>query len=150
MDLHQFELAKWRCQFRIGGDEFFATQGTAKKLASLSVETCREFLKTLQQAGLLESGKPLGNFNSLSHAEAMALMDASGTILAHNKKVVHIYVDRITCDWCKNDKGLMALKKFLGIDELVIFDSTGRGVRFGAASEVKEFLWHAGHLIPLP
>ena len=102
----------------------------------------------MQQAGLIDAGKPLHHLNSLSHAEAMALMDASGSILASNRKVVTIYVDRPTCDWCINDGGLIALKKFLGLDELVVFDSLGTGVRINVEDVMRSFEWRPGHMLP--
>ena len=55
----------------------------------------------------------------------LALIDASGEIIASGRRAITIFVDRPTCFACRRDGALSKMKEFLGLDELVILDSLG-------------------------
>ncbi|QDT36048.1 polymorphic toxin-type HINT domain-containing protein [Stratiformator vulcanicus] len=62
---------------------------------------------------------------ALHHAEAQALMEASGEIISSARKNITIFVDRRTCRFCQNDGTIEGIKDLLELDSVTILDKLG-------------------------
>ena len=108
------------CYLEIGGEEFYGLNSKGRKPEEN--RRCKDYFNRLKAEGYFEGSYGGGKTQFLTHAEASALIAAHeklGSLPPH----MTIYVDRGTCDFCKNH--LPTLMKFLGIETLNIVNLDG-------------------------
>ncbi len=103
----------------VGGERFYGTNSTLDpEHYSLPIEERRLILEKLHQGGRIQELQTLQDAQFLSHAEAEALTRAFKQ-LGQLPEVVELFVDRPTCQSCRNY--LLQLAQDYGASEIRIY-----------------------------